>query len=259
MLLQGGILRGHLNLWEVLYSHPPKVHCPDTVIVRTIPAFTAAEQMPLLLAVPLFRMSTDRAGLRRICRVNIDHMATETFSFVLQFLFQVIIRPADRYVSVFQKYALRRGADAGKVLQDEQRPLWVSADECLRQAVVDIAHPTVFSLPDGTDPSSGGGGLPGLEFPAELLIMRPFLFHNSPGCKGSPLSIKRCGEESDAPVNNHYNCIRSQRNRVLHFGSHRDMQVELPVTADQFRGAKDNAICECPFECIGAERDPDPS
>ena len=190
MLLQGGILRGHLNLWEVLYSHPPKVHCPDPVIVRTIPAFTAAEQMPLLLAVPLFRMSTDRAGLRRICRVNIDHMATETFSFVLQFLFQVIIRPADRYVSVFQKYALRRGADAGKVLQDEQRPLWVSADECLRQAVVDIAHPTVFSLPDGTDPSSGGGGLPGLEFPAELLIMRPFLFHNSPGCKGSPLSIK---------------------------------------------------------------------
>ena len=98
-----------------------------------------------------------------------------------------------------------------------------------------------------------------VEFPAELLIMRPFLFHNSPGCKGSPLSIKRCGEESDAPVNTHYNCIRSQRNRALHFGSHRDMQVELPVTADQFRGAKDNAICECPFECIGAEREPDPS
>ena len=148
---------------------------------------------------------------------------------------------------------------AGEILQDEHRPLWVSADECLRQAVVDIAHPTVFSLPDGTDAPSGGGGLPGLEFPAELLVMRPFLFHNSPGCKGSPLSIKRCGEESDAPVNTHYNCIRSQRNRVLHFGSHRDMQVELPVTADQFRGAKDNAICECPFECIGAERDPDPS
>lgn len=121
VLPQGGILCRHLSLWEVLDSHPPKVHSPDTVVIRAVSAFTAAEQVLLVVTVLPLRMTADRAGLRRICRVSIYHMAPGPFSFVLQFLFQVIVRPADGYISVFQPDAFRRGANAGKILQDEER------------------------------------------------------------------------------------------------------------------------------------------
>ena len=40
---------------------------------------------------------------------------------LFQFLFQVIVRPADGYISVFQPDAFRRGANAGKIFQDEER------------------------------------------------------------------------------------------------------------------------------------------
>lgn len=56
MLPQGGILCRHLSLWEVLDSHPPKVHSPDTVVIRAVSAFTAAEQVLLVVTVLPLRM-----------------------------------------------------------------------------------------------------------------------------------------------------------------------------------------------------------
>ena len=63
LLLQCGILRGHLSPREVLDSHPPEVHSSDPVVIGPIAALAAAEQMLLLDAVCLLRMAADRACL----------------------------------------------------------------------------------------------------------------------------------------------------------------------------------------------------
>ena len=64
--------------------------------------------------------------------------------------------------------------------------------------MVHIAHPTVFSLPEGTYPPSGGPGPPELELFAELFVMCALPFHGGAGSKAGLFPVKGHGKEADA-------------------------------------------------------------
>lgn len=54
--------------------------------------------------------------------------------------------------------------------------LRIVLNECFRYTVIDVLHPTVFSLADSFDPFSGRWGFTHLQLFAELGIMGSFLF-----------------------------------------------------------------------------------
>jgi hypothetical protein len=86
--------------------------------------------------------------------------------------------------------------------------------------MVHIVHPTVFSLPDGTDPASCGGCLPFLELNAEFFVMSPFLFDHRSGIKGSLLSVTGNSEETDAPVdaNDFFAAHKNRSHNEIRYG-----------------------------------------
>ena len=67
--------------------------------------------------------------------------------------------------------------------------------------MVDITYPTVFSLPDGTEPLPGGRGFSALEFLTECLIMCTLMPDDGTGDEGAFSSVIGGCEEAYAPVN----------------------------------------------------------
>ena len=131
-----------------------QIHSPNAVIVGLVAAVPAAEKMQFLITVCPFRMAAFRAGLACIRRIYLSHKLTVLKCLVKQFLLQVIIRPGYRNIPVFDGHSFCCRPDAFQVFNNEQSAFGVGLDECLRDAVVYVLHPTVFSLADGLDPSS---------------------------------------------------------------------------------------------------------
>ena len=160
-------------------------------------------------------------------RINRQHGAAVLFCLVSKFLLKVIISPAHLCVPVLYPDTFGGSPDAGKVFQHKERTLGVTADECLRDTMVHIVHPTVFSLPDGTDPSSCGRCPPHLEPAAQLFIVGPLLLHLCAGME-SGLSSVICGrKETDPAVNANNPGMAGGIRRVRNFDSYRHMEKEL--------------------------------
>ena len=132
MLTQHGIVSlRHLNLWEVLRSHPPEVHRPDAVIISGVTALPAPERMVLMVSVRLLPVSAYRTCLGSVSRIQLYHSASVHLSLVCQLLLQIRVRPADTYISVSDPDTLGSGTDACQIFQNEQRAGRIVADECL--------------------------------------------------------------------------------------------------------------------------------
>ena len=125
--------------------------------------------------------------------------------------------------------------------------------------MVHIAHPTVFSLPEGTYPLSGGPGPPELELFAELFVMCALSFHGGAGSKAGLFPVKRHGKEADAAVQPDHPGLRTEGDRVSMNHRDRDMQVIFSMPAHKLCRSENNAFFKSPPEGICPEWDTDPS
>ena len=78
---------------KIVDSHAIQIHSSNTVIIGGIAARFTAEDMPLLVAIRLFRMATDRTSLARITRIYVDDGTLIKSGLVLQFLLKVVEGP----------------------------------------------------------------------------------------------------------------------------------------------------------------------
>ena len=90
--------------------------------------------------------ATYRTTLASVRGINLDNPLTSQCSLVGEFLLQVIIGPTYRYVTVFSPDSFRGAADALQIFKHKQCPDRTRGHECLRDAVIHITHPTVFSV-----------------------------------------------------------------------------------------------------------------
>lgn len=125
--------------------------------------------------------------------------------------------------------------------------------------MVHIAHPTVFSLPEGTYPPSGGPGPPELELFAELFVMCALPFHGGAGSKAGLFPVKGHGKEADAAVQPDHPGLRTEGDRVSMIHRDRDMQVIFSMPAHKLCCSENNAFFKSPPEGICPEWDTDPS
>ena len=172
-------------------------------------------------------VSAAGACLARISRIHFKKSAATPYSFVHDLLLEVIVGPAHLCIAVLDPHTFRGSPDAGQVLEDEERAFRMSADECLRDTMVHIVHPTVFSLPDGADPSSRGGRLPFLELTAEFFVMGPFLFDRCAGIEGSLFPVIGGSEETDPTVDTDDLLARRGSRRVRDIDRHGNIHQEL--------------------------------
>ena len=119
--------------------------------------------------------------------------------------------------------------------------------------MIDIVHPTVFSLPDGTDPVSCGRGLTHLEPAAQLLVMGAFLLDLCAGMEESLPAVVRGREEADPAVDADHPGIPGCFRDVRDLNGHRHVQEELSMPEDKFCGAEFHAVREGPVHGVGME------
>ena len=72
-----------------------------------------------VISVVLLSVSAYGACLRSVFRIYLDDCASVHLSLVRQFLFQIIVRPADLYVSVLYSYTLSGGTYPRQIFQNE--------------------------------------------------------------------------------------------------------------------------------------------
>ena len=244
---------GYLSLQEVLDSHPLEVHRTDAVIIRGIAACGAFECVCLMVPAFPVHMAAYGAYLAGVGRVNQKHGASEPRGLVGELLLEVVISPAYLCVTVLHPYAFCGAPDARKVFQHKERTLGVIADECLRDTMVHIVHPTVFSLPDGTDPVSCGRCLTDLELAAQLLVMGAFLLDLCAGMEGG-LPAVVCGhKEAYAAVDADHPDVTGRFRNVRDLNGHRYVQEELAMLKDKLCGAELRAVRERPVHGLGME------
>ena len=70
-----------------------QIHCCYTVVVGSVAAAPAAEQMLLLVPVRLFPVAALRAGLTRVGGIDFYHELMISLSLVDKLLFKVVERP----------------------------------------------------------------------------------------------------------------------------------------------------------------------
>ena len=126
-----------------------QIHGADPVVVGRVSAGLAAEEMPLLVAVSPGHVPAFGTGLGCVGRIDSDNGLTVLQGFICQLLFQIIVGPGDRDITVFDTDTFGGRAYAGQILQNEERAFGIVTDECLADAMVDIAYKTVLSLTDG--------------------------------------------------------------------------------------------------------------
>ena len=232
-----------------------QIHGADPVVVGCVSAGLAAEDVILLVAVSSGDVSALGTCLRGICRIDSDNGLTVLQSLVKQLPLKIIVGPGDRNVPVSEPNTFGGRADAGQIFQDEERALRMVMDECLTDAVIHIMHPTVFSLTDGLESSSGGGGLHPLQLTAQVLVVSTFLLDNGTGEKAAfPFAVVGCCQETDPAVD--ADDVRDIRGGdLIDLFCHRDMEKELAVLTDQLRRAEVTAR----IDTLCKEGDFDPS
>ena len=203
-------------------------------------------------------VSAAGTGLARISRVYLEEGAATSYRFVQELLLEVIVSPAHLCIAVSDLHTFRGSPDPGQVLEDEERTFRITADECLRYTMVHIVHPTVFSLPDGTDPASRGGRLPFLELTAEFFVMGPLLFDRRAGIEGSLLSVIDGSNKADAPVYPNDLFVRRGCRRVRDVDRHGNMEEKLVVFEYQFRCTVYGTFSKGPVHSIRTEGAFDP-
>ena len=130
-----------------------QIHRCYPVIVGSITAFAAPEEMVRLVTACLVSSPAYRTHLGCVCRIHLDdHLASQS-SFIHDLLFKIIVRPGYRDITVFAFDPLSLRAYAGKILKNEHSAFGIMLSECLADAVIDVTHPTVLSLTDGLESS----------------------------------------------------------------------------------------------------------
>lgn len=107
-----------------------------------------------LIPVRLAYCAAFRAGLTRITRVNHDDGMPGFLGLVFDHLAELVKRPTDLHIPVLYADFFGCVTNALKGFQREERGLGLSADECLRDLMIHVSHPTVFSLADVPEPAS---------------------------------------------------------------------------------------------------------
>ena len=104
--------------------------------------------MTIMLTISLTNTTTLRTTLRRKRRINLQNRRTSRHSLIRQELLQLIKCPRTQITTPLRR-TLRQQllvkADTRQVLQNEQRASLILINECLRQPMINISHPTVLS------------------------------------------------------------------------------------------------------------------
>ena len=85
-----------------------QIHSSNAVIIRFVATILTGKQMQFLVPVSFFNVSTHRATLTCITRINLNYSRLLLLSFIDKFLFKVIERPGYRYIPVFGAYSFCR-------------------------------------------------------------------------------------------------------------------------------------------------------
>src|SRR5437879_13438733 len=111
--------------------------------------------MLLLVTVCFLRMSTFRTSLRSIFRINNNYSRLIHFRFILNHLAKLIERPTHYVPTVTLTNLFRSRTNSFQVFQYNQTVSSSFFNECLRYRMVNMRHPTVFSLTNGFQSPSG--------------------------------------------------------------------------------------------------------
>lgn len=91
-------------------------------------------------------MSTLRALLRRVCRVNKDDLMTIKSSLIFHLLTEIIEAPRDSDIPIFQSHFFSGTTDSSEIFHNKKGGC-IGVYECLRDAVVNIIHPWAEETP----------------------------------------------------------------------------------------------------------------
>ena len=210
-----------------------QIHCADPVVVGRVSAGLAEEEMLLLVAVSLGHVPAFGTGLGGVGWIDSDHGLMVLQGFIGQLLLQIMVSPGDQDITVSDTDPLGGRADAGQVLQNEEGALGMVTDECLADAMVDIAYETVLSLTDSSQSPSGGWGLHLLQLLSQGLVVSALLLDSGAGEEGAfSFAVIGGGKKADAPVDA-YDVRDIGGGDLIDLLGHGDMEEELAVLIDE--------------------------
>ena len=132
---------------DVHRSQHLNVHCGYAVVIRAVAASVTDIHVQLMVTIFFQNPPTLRTALTGIVSIYLDNLAAILMCLVLELLFQVIERPGMVLISIFLLTAIDRiKSYVSKILKHKESISSVVVDECLRQAVIVVAHPAVLSL-----------------------------------------------------------------------------------------------------------------
>lgn len=115
-------------------------------------------------------------------------------------------------------------ADASQIFEHDERGLFAFSYECLGDLMVEVTHPTVFSMAYAVEPFSCAAGLTFLQLGSEGLVLGAFLYHLLPVEEGAyPVAVVADGEEAHAEVHAH-----DVAGRDRFWNGERDRYVQQP-------------------------------
>lgn len=177
-----------------------QVHGGHTVVVRPVAAVAAAECVRFLVAVLAGHVSASGACLARVRWVHCYRGLPVAGGLVFDERAELAERPRDLHVTLLDFHGFRRIADACEVFEREERVLAVLVDECLRDLMVDVGHPTVFSTAYGFETFSRAARAPVLQLFAEFLVFAAPVFHLLPIVENGALPVVGGSKEPDTQV-----------------------------------------------------------
>ena len=169
-----------LGFNDALVSELLNIHRGHAVVVRPVATVRALVFVRVLAPVCFTHQPACRTGLARVPWVNRNDGMTSLCGLVFDHLSELVERPTDLHVPVALTHLFGGAANAAKVFQRKKRGLELSVDECLRDLMIHVPHPTVFSLADFPEPAPCAARPLLLEGGAHLLVTLAFPFHLPP-------------------------------------------------------------------------------
>lgn len=204
--------------------------------------------MAIMLTISLMDTTTLRTTLRRKRRINLQNRRTSRHSLIRQELLQLIKRPRTQITTTLSwtiRQQLLAKTDTRQILQNEQRASPILINECLRQPMINISHPTVLSPGNTSQHTLRRPRALSLKLATNPLKRIPLPHHLLTANEMRlPLLIIRCEQKTQTPVDTDHMLHAIGRELLIDMLRHRNMEIPLAVQRDELAGTEFPALIE---------------
>ena len=185
------------------------------------------------MTITLTHTTALRTTLRRKRRINLHNRRTSRNSLIRQKLLKLIKRPRTQSTTLPRRtirQQLLTKTDTRQILQNEQRTSPILINECLRQPMINISHPTVLSPRNTSQHTLRGPCALSLKLITNPLKRIP-LSHHLPTTNKMrpPLLIIRREQKTQTPINTNHMLHAIGRELLINMLRHRNMKIPFTV------------------------------